>query len=437
MRQDQRRPVWRCVVAVLLVLGLVACTRPVQLSQPPNLYLNGTNYPSAAVPLALQVIDPPIFYVTDREQDGPGGAVTGYGTGRSDAMAFGRAQVRFGAASWEDLVARTHVDRGGRISRLEVEGLSEIVRFPAIPLGAERRDGALRLVPAEDAAYRARGAAFQAAIRAEVKRTGNGRILVYVHGVNNGFENALQTLANLWHFTGRQSTPVVFTWPAGNGGVLGYFRDREAADFSVYHAKEFLRLMAEIPEVEDIDIVAHSRGTAVMTQALRETVIFHRGRGVAPKLAMKTGTLILAAPDLDIGIARQRLMSERVPEAFEQTNIYVNPDDAALRLSSFLTKYPRVGAATEEDFNVGELEQLRKEGLVHFIRVEGAHQSNSHSYFRNNPAVLSDIVLALRTRAFPGGTLRPLEEDPDTIWRLHNHYPLERLPDLATLAAER
>ena len=34
------------------------------------------------------------------------------------------------------------------------------------------------------------------------------------------------------------------------------------------------------------------------------------------------------------------------------------------------------------------------------------------------------------TRAFPGGTLRPLEEDADAIWRLHSNYPLERLPDV-------
>ena len=430
MRQDQRRhPGWRRALAVLALL-LAGCGMDVHLSQPPNLYLDGRNYPDVAAP--LQVIDPPIFYVTDRNVLLRDGAVAGYGEGRSDSMGFGMARVRFGAADWQDLVARTHLDRGGRISRLVVEGLQEAVRFGDIPIPAERRDGELRPLPEAVAAYEGRAAVFQAAIRDEVRRTGNGRVLVYVHGVRNDFENAMLTLANLWHFTGRRSTPIVFSWPAGNTGLLGYFRDREAGDFSVYHAKEMLRLLAEVPEVEDIDIVAHSRGTSVMTQALRELVIFNRGRGLKPKLAMKTGTLILAAPDLDTGLVRQRLLSERFSEAFEQVNIYVNPDDAALRLSSFLTKYPRIGAAQQEDFREGELEALRKQGLIHFIRVEGAGSAESHSYFRNNPAVLSDIVLALRTRAFPGGTLRPLEEDPDTIWRLHPDYPLDRLPDLET-----
>ena len=430
MEQDQRTPGRARLIIGAVVFWLASCGAAVQLSQPPNLYLNGRNYPDDLVPLALQVIDPPLFYVTDRNVRSLDGQVTGYGTDRSDSMGFGMARVRFGAADWSDLVARTHVDRGGRMSALQVESLQELVRFSDIPLVAERREGGLRQSPEAVAAYLGEAKAFQAAIRAEAQRTGNGRVLVYVHGVNNDFENAMQTLANLWHFSGRRSTPVAFSWPAGNGGLLGYFRDREAGDFSVYHAKEMLRLIAEIPEVKDIDVVAHSRGTSVMTQALREMIIFNRGRGLPPKTAMKTGTLILAAPDLDTGLVRQRLSSERFSEAFEQVNIYVNPDDLALRLSSFITKYPRIGAAEEEGFRPGELEDLRKQGLVHFIRVENAGGSESHSYFRSNPAVLSDIVLALRTRAFPGGTLRPLEPDPDTIWRLHPNYPLDRLPDL-------
>lgn len=440
MAQDQRRAPFRLVSACLLAMGLVACGTGVQLSQPPNLYLGGTNYPDQSVPFALRTIAPPVFYVTDRmpvRAEGQArGQVTGYGVGRSTDMAFGQAQVRFGAVDWDDLVKRTYVDRGGKISKLEVQALQEVVRFPAIPLPATRRDGGLRVVPDASAAYAKQIAAFQDALRQEIRRTGNRRVLVYVHGVSNDFDNALLTLGNLWHFAGRSTVPVSFTWPAGNGGALGYFRDRESGDFSVYHAKEFLRMLAAIPEVADIDIVAHSRGTSVVTQALRELVIVNRALGRAPKRAMKTGTLILAAPDLDIGTLRQRMLSERFSEAFEQVNIYINPRDTALRLSSILTKHPRVGNARGADFAQGELAALRKERLTHFIRVEGAAGADSHSYFRNNPAVLSDIVLALRTRAFPGGTLRPLEEDEDTIWRLQPNYPLERLPDLE-IASDR
>lgn len=423
----------RWLLYILLAVGLAACSVGARLATPPNLYLDGENYPAAAVPVSLRTIAPKIFYVTDRDAIRRAQQTVDYGYERSQAMTFGEATVQFGAQDWSDLVARTHVDRRGRISRLDLTAVQESVQFDAVPLPDERRSGGLRVEPEAAKSYDVGRRAFQARIRAEIARTGNGRILVYTHGVANDFDKGITTLANLWHFTGRRSIPIAFSWPAGNRGPLGYFRDRAAGDFSVYHAKEFLTMLAEMPEVEDIDIVAHSRGTAIMTQALRELIIFQRGRGVPPKLGLKTGTLILAAADLDTGILRQRLLTERFSEAFEQVNIYVNPDDIALKLSSFVTKSARVGALKADDFSPHEVGRLAKHGLIHFIRVEGAGGADSHSYFRANPAVLSDIVLALRTRAFPGGTLRPLDREADGIWVLQPNYPLERLPVLDIL----
>lgn len=416
------------LIAFLLTLG--ACAISARLALPPNLYLDGANYPASAIAPELRTVTPKIFYVTDRMPETSAGVVTGYGIARSQSMAFGAATVRFGVPSWDDLVLRTHVDKSGAINHLDLINVDERVRFDPVPLADMRIDGGLRVEPSAALSYEEGRRAFQAQIKAEIARTGSGRILVYAHGIANDFDKGATTLANLWHFTGRRSVPVFFSWPSGNKGPLGYFRDRASGDFSVFHVKEMLTMLAEIPQVEDIDIVAHSRGTDIMTQALRELLLVQRGRGVPPKTAMKTGTLILAAADLDTGIFRQRLLAERFSEAFEQVNIYVNPNDSALRLSSFLTKSPRIGAIRADDFKKNEVRQLAKSGLIHFIRVEQARGRDSHSYFRANPAVLSDIVLALRSRAFPGGTLRPLESDPDGVWLLQPNYPLDRLPVL-------
>ena len=35
-------------------------------------------------------------------------------------------------------------------------------------------------------------------------------------------------IAELWHFLGRQGVPILYTWPAGFGGLRGYTRDRES-----------------------------------------------------------------------------------------------------------------------------------------------------------------------------------------------------------------
>ncbi|WP_299602127.1 alpha/beta hydrolase [uncultured Tateyamaria sp.] len=418
--------------AVCWVMG--GCAVGISLAPPPNLYRSGLNYPDDLVPAVWRTAEPKIFYMTDRAPNGEN-----YGANRSDSMAFGAATVKFGRdLGWEELLDRTRSDSDQNISSLWVPDFQEIVRFEATPLPYARADGQLNHLQQSLDVYNEQAARFQAVIADEIAQTGNRSLLVYVHGFNNDFEDSLTTLANMWHFAGRESVPVSFTWPAGNGvGPLGYFRDRDAGVFSVHHTKEFLRILADMPEVDNIDIIAHSRGTDVVTTALRELMIEARGAGVHPKLALKTGTLIMAAPDLDVDIVRQRLQAERFSESFEQINLYINPNDGALRLSAYLTRSIRLGALRNEDFVDGELAILQKEGLVHFIRVENVRGGFGHAYFRDNPAVLSDVVLALRTRAFPGGTLRPLEQDEAGIWVLHPNYPLERLPDLVGLEARR
>ncbi|WP_261397114.1 alpha/beta hydrolase [Leisingera aquaemixtae] len=425
-------PAGPMLARLLLALLIAGCAvSPVdRLAKPPNLYATGLNYQAEKVPEAQRTVAPRLLYVTNRSQRLNGDGSVTYLAERSDSMAFGAAQVQFTRVQdWPELVALTHADGKGRLPRLKVAGYRDGIRFSKTPLPAERRDGRVVTEARAEREYAAYSAAFRKAVAAEVRRAGTGRILLFVHGFNNDFDDALTTLANIWHYAGRRSVPMMFSWPAGNSGLFKYFRDREAGDFSVFHLKETLDLLASVPEVEDIDIVAHSRGSDLATTALRELVIRERGRGLQPKLTLKTGTLILAAPDIDVGFVRQRLMSERVFAAFEQVNVYINPEDQALALASVLTRESRFGRLDATDFAPGELASLKKVGLVHFIRVEGAGGSG-HSYFRDNPGAMSDIALALRTRAFPGGTLRPLELDHDNIWTLHPDYPLDRLPDL-------
>lgn len=421
----------RWAIFFILSLNLSACAVGFALAPTPNLYREGTNYPEAGVAPSLRTAAPRIFFVTDRVPvDG------GYGSERSASMAFGAATVKFGEdLSWRELLDRTRADSDEKVSSLWVPDFEEFVRFESTPLPYRREGEFLNVTPGAAAAYAAQTAAFQTAVRGKMRATSNKRLLVYIHGFNNEFEDSLTTLANLWHFSGRASIPIAFTWPAGNGGgPLGYFRDRDSGTFSVHHTKEFLRMLSQIPEVEEIDIVAHSRGTDVATSALRELIIEARGAGKHPRAAWKLGTLIMAAPDLAVDIVRQRLAAERFSEGFAQLNLYINPNDRALFISSLLSRSTRVGALKPSDFEPGEVRALENEARVHFIRVEGVRGGIGHSYFRDNPAVLSDIALALRTRALPGTELRPLSRDPSGIWVVHPNYPLERLPDLDVLA---
>jgi len=142
-----------------------------------------------------------------------------------------------------------------------------------------------------------------------------------------------------------------------------------------------------------------------------------------PRRSLKLGTLILSAPDLDFGIMQQRLVAEQFGPALDQINVYINPGDGPLGLAQTLLSGQRFGRIRPEDLTEPLRETFARIGNVHFIGVEEARPALGHNYFRDNPAVVSDIVLTLRHRVPPGGELRPMRRLDVNFWSLHRRYP--------------
>lgn len=407
---------------------LTACAAPIKLAEPPTLYSVGATFPEADVPVALRTVDPSIFYVTDRAPIVEAGQLVGYSHARSTSMVFGAAKVRFGdIATWQNLVTRSET-ASNRRQVLHTESYHEIVRFPDTPLPFVRTTGD-RVVPepAAERSYHADVLAFQSAFREALRVSPRKEAMIFVHGFNNDMQDGLTTTASLWHYAGRIGVPVSYSWPAGNKGLTAYFKDRESGEFSTYHLKEFLRAIAAIPELQKINIVAHSRGADVVASALRELVIFERGAGRDPRRSLKIDTIILAAPDLDFGVVQQRLAAEGTAEAVRQITVYLNPKDGALGIAQMLATGQRVGRLSPDDFTEAEWRQMGDLGNVYFVDVENAGSKLGHAYFRDNPAVLSDVILTLRTAALPGSATRPLERIRGNFWRMHANYPGPRI----------
>lgn len=425
----------RSALLIWLIVCLAACSGTSStrvLAPAPNLYAvdTGSGYPDRLVPPKLRRLQTEVLFLTDRKPIFSGsGEISGYGQMRSDSMVFGVSLVEYGdLESWPQLVAETnHLGQTG-LTRLDTVYLQELARFPATPLPFERRGEQLVTLPEAAEVYHAQARVMRLELSKRLRMHGLSRVSVFIHGVNNEFEDGIGTLANLWHYSGRQSLPIAYSWPAGSRGLLKYFHDLESGEFSVFHVKEFLRVLASVPEIAKIDIIAHSRGNAVMTAALRELIIEARGGGRDPKTQMKTGVLIMAAPDLDTGVARQRLTAERFGAAFDQVTIYVNPDDPALALSKLLGNVTRLGSLREENFTQSDFESLARAGTINFVLVDSAGNDLGHAYFRENPAVMSDIVLTLRSRQLPGTSFRPLEQIHHNVWALHQNYPGKELP---------
>jgi esterase/lipase superfamily enzyme len=422
------RPGWRFWIVMLAAMALlVGCAEPIKLAPAPTLYRVGAPFPASDVPPAFRTIDPQILYLTDRQPEMTEGRLTGYSYARSESMVLGRAQVRFGDLDdWPALVARSQSE-ATRSQTLVTDGFTELVRFPATPLPVVEIGSSIVTDPVAARDYAQRMTEMQQAVAAQLRLSPRKEVIIYVHGFNNRLEDGLTTTASLWHYAGRIGVPISYSWPAGNPGLTAYFKDGESGDFSTYHFKEFLRAIAAMPEVERIKIVAHSRGADLVMTGLREMVIFERGAGRDARQSLKIDTLILAAPDLDFGVVQQRLVAEDTVASVRTVTVYLNPRDGALGFAQLLVSGQRVGRLSPGDFTEEEWRRMGVLGNVNFVDVEAAGGRLGHGYFRDNPAVLSDIILILRTGALPGSAERPLERVRGNFWSLHDNYPGPRI----------
>ncbi|MCP5086631.1 MAG: alpha/beta hydrolase [Rhodobacteraceae bacterium] len=417
-----------CAVSLALVLiTLSACAANNVFATAPNIYRVPGVYPDAHIPASKRTTQARIYYVTDRMVLPGTPNNRRYDYARSASMALGHVTAAFGEdMTWEQLKQVSAGKQPAAKVRLDVHAAREVVRFEPTPLPFDARNGKVRISSAALKKYNAQTFVFKREISRQLRASSRKEITFFVHGFYNDFEYAGRTTANIWHYSGRVGVPVFYSWPGSNPGLLGYFRDKESAEYSVYHLKETLRMLAAVPELKKLHIIAHSLGTELITTALREIIIEESAAGRNPMRTLKIANLILAAPDLDFGVVTQRLIAERVGPSFGQLTVYTNPNDGTLGLAQMLSPGKRFGRLSPNDLNPRQQRMLGTVGNVNFINVEKVIGKRDHSYFRKNPDVLSDIARLIQTGAPPGTKARPLEHISGNFWGMHAGYPFTR-----------
>ena len=310
MRVSKRGFYW-CLVAVVLILA--GCSGPRTMMPTPNVHLDPQRDYFADLARELKSTEVPLFYVTDRapEQDEKGNLRYGYE--RSASLAFGTAVVDLGVdQTWEKLLEASRTQKRLESVKLELRDVEEIVRGPDAPLPFREVDGKIVEEPHLVAQREEAAEAFRRVLVRQLELTPRKEVFVFVHGYHNRFDDAAFAMAELWHFLGRIGVPIVYTWPAGHPGIFGYTYDRESSEFTIYHLREILNFMASFPEVEKIHLIAHSRGTDVAVAAVRELTIAARAAGIDPRKKFKLHNIILAAPDLDLQVATQRILGDKI-----------------------------------------------------------------------------------------------------------------------------
>jgi esterase/lipase superfamily enzyme len=178
---------------------------------------------------------------------------------------------------------------------------------------------------------------FRGAVGVAVKANKRKRVLVFVHGFNNRFDDAVYRFSQIVHDSGSPAVPILFTWPSrGELKLRAYTYDRESANYSRDALEALLDDIASNPNVAEINVVAHSMGNWVTLEALRSRSIRAK-RGTD-----KIKNVFLVAPDVDTDVFRTQI--QRIGTPRPRISLFVSQDDKALALSQTIWGgVPRLG----------------------------------------------------------------------------------------------
>jgi esterase/lipase superfamily enzyme len=177
-----------------------------------------------------------------------------------------------------------------------------------------------------------------AAFDQRLRKTQPRHVLLFVHGYNTRYEEAVYRFAQIVHDAGAPVSPVLFTWPS-RGKLLDYAYDRESAVYSRDALESVLQAMVNDPNVGSISILAHSMGNLIAVEALRQMAI--RNRLISPKIK----DIMLAAPDIDVDVFRRQIAEIEVSDKSPPITVFVSQDDHALDISRRIAgDEPRLGA---------------------------------------------------------------------------------------------
>jgi len=415
-------------IVALILVSLAGCQERRTLATTPNIYLDGRGKDVFdAVPESLRTSDIEILYVTDRSIEKETKIGPKYGYKRDRDMTYGTATVSLTPQpTWEQLVKDSTASPRSQRYELDTTSIKEIGTFRSPLDRMEVKDNKIVLPPSALQQMRNEREHLRAVLEKRLAKTPRKDVFIYVHGFANTFDDAVFRSAEMWHFTGRIGVPIAYTWPAGSPGIFGYFHDRESGEYTVSHFKQFLRYVKDIPSVERIHIIAHSRGTDVVTTALRELNIMVVAKGEDPQKVLKIQTLVLASPDMDYEVFGQRFFAENLVMVPAQTVIYFSPNDKAIWFANWLfSGKSRVGGLSFSDFPQNLRKELSQLDRLQFVSCKVSGHSTSHDYEFANPAVFSDLITLLQKG--DGKQLayqRPLEAALPGLWGIQNDYGL-------------
>jgi esterase/lipase superfamily enzyme len=213
---------------------------------------------------------------------------------------------------------------------------------------------------------------------------GGPDVLIYVHGFKQTFETAALDATHLSDGIKFRGQTMVFSWPS-KAGLFDYAYDRESAMWSRDDFERVLRSIVTTPSAGRVHIVAHSMGTMLTLESLRQ---LHARYG--DTVADRIGAVVFAAPDIDMDVFSSSI--NRIGLLARKITVITATNDRALALSGQIAGgMTRVGAAEK-----AAIERLG-------VRVIDASEAGwgiiNHDLFLSNAEVQRVIRRSIDTAA--------------------------------------
>jgi len=244
---------------------------------------------------------------------------------------------------------------------------------------------------------------FKAQAIGDLGRCRKREVLLFVHGYNVGFGDALMRTAQIAYDLQFAGIPALFSWPSQgslffswpsdltlfkwpeDGWIKTYSIDEKNIKDSRSYFEEFLQVLCGELGADVVHIIAHSMGNRLLAEAI--AAMAHPQTPPGARLRQ----IVLAAPDIDVESFKQ--LAEQFREKAERFTLYASSGDKALQISKRLNHRPRAGDCGLD---------IVLHDAVDTIDASAVDTSFlGHSYYGDNRSVMSDIFSVVRNGTPP------------------------------------
>ncbi len=237
-------------------------------------------------------------------------------------------------------------------------------------------------------------------INQKLKQFEEDDVLVFVHGFNVTFAEAIRQTAQMAYDLKFKGAPISYSWPSkATTGLWGYKHDEATVKWAGKYLGAFLTFLVKNVNPNKVHIIAHSMGNRLFANAISK-ISKHYDRKLFNEV-------ILAAPDVSAEVFKKEVIPA-ITKLSDRVTLYSSSEDKALKVSKTIHLEPRAGEAGDN---------LIVDERIDTVDATGVDTSLlGHSYFSGTKTIIDDIALILRTRTHIDN--RGLENVNQRYWKV-------------------